>query len=127
MLVNPKVVLSTDLHLSHIDLQGLGWGGHRYRLLRVFGVPFQAEGRMDFPSPVVMSDRQVAFKCILHRLSDASSSPEYPADMSASIMKTSFSRCISRFGVSSSTVMFFFHMNFQVCVIQVLVVHGERI
>ena len=54
---------------------GLGWGGHLYWFFTRLGFPCQNVEEIEFPSPVVRSNRHVAFRNIWHLFSLASSSP----------------------------------------------------
>ena len=82
---------------------------------------------MDFPSPVIMSDRQLDFTNSLHLLISSRSLPLMPSLRKSSIVKESCSLWISWFEVFPSRTKFCSHSNFQVFEIHLLLKHLIRL
>ena len=86
-------------HFPQIFLLGLDCEGHLYLEIAVLLISFHSVTLMYFPSPVLMSDRQVDFRNNLNMLSSARSFPSRPYLRKSYIIKDSFSLCISWFAV----------------------------
>ena len=127
VLLNLYVEVRAACHFPHIFWLGLDCVGHLYLELAAFFIPFYAVMLMVFPSPVLMSDRQVDFRNNLHLLSYAVPFPSRPSLRKSSIIKELFSLWIYRFAVFSSRTRLYSQSNFRVFEIQVLVMQLLRI
>ena len=82
---------------------GLGCVGHSYLEVAVLSILFHAVILMDFPSPVLISDIQMAFINSLHIFSSSITLPSRPSLRGSSMIEESFSLWISRFTVFASS------------------------
>ena len=122
VLLSLYVECRAACHFPHIFWLGLDCVCHSYLELAVLSITYNAVTLMDFPYPVIIYYRQVAFSDNLHLLSSAISFPSRPSLRKFSILMQSFCLWIFRFAIFSSRTTLYSHRNFCVFEIQVPVI-----
>ena len=91
VLLSLYVKCRAAYHFAQICWLGFDCVGHSYLEIAVLSIPLHAVTMMDFPTPIPVSDIQVALRNNMHLLSYTISFPSRPSLRKSSIIKESFS------------------------------------